>query len=182
MMTERLTINKTENELEITIKSLKIPSKQNILLLWIVLFSLCGLAIATQFFFGYDKSTNLFFAVYLAFWFFFEFKVIYAYRWRRAGREIIKINSTTIEIIKEIGKRGISQNINPNEVKKIIMFEPEESGFIKAMNSSYWHINKYKLAFEYNGKPIPFGIDLEKHDAKKLQKEIQQFITKIKSI
>lgn len=179
-MAERITINNKDNSIEIEIKAFKDKTKQKMLLVWIVLFSLCGLAILSQFFYGYDKSSQLFFAVYLAFWLFFEFKVIYAFRWRNAGMEKIILNKTEIILIKEIGKRGITQIMNVKEMNNVSLYEPEEPGFIKAINSSYWNINKYSLTFDYQGKTVPFAIDVEKNEAKKLLKEIQQFLRKAK--
>jgi hypothetical protein len=172
-MDKRINISKKENTLEIEIKALKDDAKQKILLVWIVLFSLCGVAILSQFFYDYDKPTKFFFAVYLAFWLFFEFKVIYAYRWRNAGLEKIIVNGAEITLIKEIGKRGITQVINSDKISNLRLYEPEELSFIKSINTSYWNINKYSLAFDYQGKPLPFAIDLDKTEAKKLLNEIR---------
>ena len=177
-MIERININKGDNKLEIEIKALKNETKQKILLVWIILFSGCGLAIFSQLFFDYDKFIKLFFAIYLVFWMFFEFKVIYAYRWRNAGIEKIVINTTEIILIKEIGNRGITQILNMNEISNLRFFEIDESSFLKSINSSYWNINKYSLAFDYQGKPIPFAIDMDKNEAKKLLREIEQFLKK----
>ena len=92
MSEERLKIAKKEDELVITIKAFGDSRKQKILLLWIVLFSLCGIAIMSQFFGDYDNETKVFFGVYVAFWLFFEFKVVYAYRWRKYGVERIIVD------------------------------------------------------------------------------------------
>ena len=177
-MIERINISKNDNKLEIEINALKNETKQKILLVWIILFSGCGLAIFSQLFFDYDKFIKLFFAIYLVFWMFFEFKVIYAYRWRNAGIEKIVINTTEIILIKEIGNRGITQILNMNEISNLRFFEIDESSFLKSINSSYWNINKYSLAFDYQGKPIPFAIDMDKNEAKKLLREIEQFLKK----
>lgn len=179
-MIERITIFNKDKSLEIEIKAFKDNAKQKMLLVWIVLFSLCGLAILSQFFFDYDNSSKVFFAVYLAFWFFFEFKVIYAYRWRNSGLEKIILNETDIILIKEIGKRGISQTIDVKEISNLKRNEPDEPSFIKSINSSYWNINKYSLTFDYQGKAVPFAIDLDKNEAIKLLKEIQHFLRKAK--
>lgn len=40
---------------------------------------------------------------------------------------------------------------------------------------SYWNINKYSLAFDFENKLVPFAIDLN-NEAKKLLKETEQFI------
>ena len=60
-MNDRITIDKEENKLTITIKSFLDEGKQKILLMWITLFSLCGFAIITQFFGDYDNGTKVFF-------------------------------------------------------------------------------------------------------------------------
>lgn len=177
-MIERINISKKDNKLEIEIKALKNETKQKILLVWIILFSGCGLAIFSQFFFDYDKLIKIFFAIYIVFWMFFEFKVIYAYRWRNTGIEKIVINNSKIILIKEIGDRGITQILNIKEISNLRLFEIEESSFLKSINSSYWNINKYSLAFDYQGKPIPFAIDMDKNEAKKLLREIEQFLRK----
>lgn len=163
--------------MQIEIKALKDNQKQKMLLWWIVLFSICGILIFTQFFGNYDKSSKLFFAVYMAFWLFFEFKVVYAYRWRNKGREIIKIDKEEITLIKEIGKRGITQKYKISEITQLGFFKNDDNSFMKAMYSSYWNINKYSLSFFTNNILVPFAIDLNEKESKNLLKKIQQFIS-----
>lgn len=163
--------------IQIEIQALKDIQKQKMLLLWIVLFSICGVLIFTQFFGNYDKSSKLFFAVYMAFWLFFEFKVIYAYRWRNKGREIIVIDKEEFTLIKEIGRRGISQKYKISEISKLGFFKNDDNSFMKAMYSSYWNINKYSLSFFANNILVPFAIDLNEKESKNLLKKIQFFIS-----
>lgn len=94
------------NELTILIYPLYDKRKQNMLTTWLVLFSLCGIAIISQFFYDYPTSTKLFFVVYLIFWLFFEFKVIYAIRWRKYGKEVITIDNESIYLTKKLAKEG----------------------------------------------------------------------------
>ena len=88
-MSDRISYTETNDELKIKIKALLDEKKQQLLLIWIVLFSICGILLFSQIFGDYEKTTLLFFGVYMAFWLFFEFKVIYAYRWRKYGVEEI---------------------------------------------------------------------------------------------
>ena len=176
MSEERLKIAKKEDELVITIKAFGDSRKQKILLLWIVLFSLCGIAIMSQFFGDYDNETKVFFGVYVAFWLFFEFKVVYAYRWRKYGVERIIVDKENITLIKEIGKRGITQKYPLNEISNLGVFANKDSDFVKSITSSYWNINKYTLAFNYQETPIPFAIDLSPKEAKLVLKEIKRVL------
>lgn len=179
-MKNRIEYREQDSELEVTIKALKDEKKQKMLLLWIVLFSICGVLIFTQFFWDYDQSSKIFFAVYMAFWLFFEFKVIYAYRWRNKGRELIIINQNELILVKEIGKRGITQKFNLNEINDLGKFKNDDNPFLKAMYSSYWNINKYTLSFFSNHLLIPFAIDLLEKESEKLLKKIKGFIDKVK--
>ncbi|MDF1673585.1 MAG: hypothetical protein P1U41_08765 [Vicingaceae bacterium] len=172
-MQDRIDINKENNKLTITIKAYLEEKKQKMLLIWIVLFSVCGLAIFSQFFENYDNGTKVFFGVYIAFWLFFEFKVIYAYRWRKMGIEKIIVEDNELKLIKSIGKRGITQIFDVNEIKKIDFFKDTNGKFVKSMNESYWNINKYHLVVELEKSPIPFAIDIENKDAKKILNEIR---------
>jgi len=170
----RVQINKKDNKLEIVIKAFLDVKKQQMLLIWIALFSLCGIAIISQFFEDYDSGTKVFFGVYVAFWFFFEFKVLYAYRWRKYGEEKIIIEDGQLFLIKTIGKRGVTQQYNLDEIKKIDFFKDENGGFVKSMNSSYWNINKYHIILKLENSKVPFGIDLENKDAKNIINELRR--------
>jgi hypothetical protein len=174
-MDSRIKITKDDNKLEIIIKAFIDAKKQTMLLVWIFLFSLCGLSIVSQFFEDYESSYKIVFGVYVAFWLFFEFKVIYAYRWRKYGEERVIIENNQITLLKTIGKRGVTQNYNLDEIKKIDFLKNDGSSFIKSMNSSYWNINKYHLALYLENTVIPFAIDVENKDAKHILNELRKF-------
>jgi len=175
-MQDRISIDKEVGKLTIIIKAFLDEKKQKMLMVWIVLFSLCGLAIFSQFFENYDNGTKVFFGVYIAFWLFFEFKVIYAYRWRKLGEEQIIIENNELLLVKTIGKRGITQKFKIEDIKKVSFFKDTNGKFVKSMNESYWNINKYHLMLELESAvtPVPFAIDLENKDAKKILNEIKE--------
>ena len=174
-MDNRIQITKEANKLEIVIKAFYDQKKQQMLLIWIIGFSLCGIAILSQFFEDYDAGTKVFFGVYVAFWLFFEFKVIYAYRWRKYGEEKLIVDNEELLLIKTIGKRGVTQRFTIDEIKKIDLYKDISGGFVKSMNTSYWNINKYHLGLTLEKNIIPFAIDLEDKDVKRILSELRQF-------
>tara|TARA_B100000809_G_scaffold226204_1_gene237678 strand:+ start:1556 stop:2083 length:528 start_codon:yes stop_codon:yes gene_type:complete len=173
-MNNRIKVSKNDAKLEIVIKAFLDKKKQQILLVWILLFSLCGIAIFAQFFEDYDAGTKVFFGVYVAFWIFFEFKVIYAYRWRKYGEEKIIIDQGQLILIKTIGKRGVTQQFKLEEITKIDFFKDESGAFAKSMNTSYWNINKYHMVLKFEDSIVPFGIDLDNKDAKNILNELRK--------
>lgn len=177
-MDKRINITKDNGKLEVTIKAFFDEKKQQMLMIWIILFSICGLAIISQFFEDYEPSYKVFFGVYIAFWLFFEFKVIYAFRWRKYGEEKIIIEDGSIYLIKTIGKRDATQHFKIEDVKKVTMFSSDGTSFISSMNKSYWNINKYQLALQLENSVMPFAIDIDQKESKHLLKELQKFIKK----
>ena len=61
MKEERIQINKTEDELSISIKAYCDDKKQKMLFAWIILFTICGIIIISQFFGPYEPSVKVFF-------------------------------------------------------------------------------------------------------------------------
>ena len=174
-MDNRVQIIKDDERVEIIIKAFFDGNKQKMLMAWIALFGLCGIAIISQFFQDYPSEYKVFFGVYVAFWLFFEFKVIYAYRWRKYGEEKIIIENDELFLIKTIGKRGVTQRFDIEEIKKIDFYKDSNGSFVKSMNTSYWNINKYHLVLNLENSIIPFAIDIENKAAKKILNELRSF-------
>lgn len=163
------------NELTILIYPLYDKRKQNMLTTWLVLFSLCGIAIISQFFYDYPTSTKLFFVVYLIFWLFFEFKVIYAIRWRKYGKEVITIDNESIYLTKKIGKRGVTERYDLTAIDTVEALK-YKGKLVYEMNSSYWNSNHYTLCVNINKQQIPFGVDLNEKQAKRMIKTLKETV------
>jgi len=180
-MENRVKIKQDNGEWSLTMLAFKDDAKQRMLILWIVLFSICGIAIFSQFFGNYSAGTKIFFGVYIAFWLFFEFKVVYAYRWRKYGLEYLTVEENDLILTKQIGKRGITQKYDRSKIVSLRLFENGDTDFIKSMTTSYWNINKYALAFDFEDKVIPFGIDLDEKQANRVLKALRNELEKKKN-
>lgn len=176
-MDNKIDIKEEKNSITITIFPNYNQQKQNLLMVWMVLFSLCGAAIISQFFFDYPKSIKIFFIVYLVFWLFFEFKVIYAIRWRKFGKEIITIDNEGVFLTKNIAQRGITEKIELENISSVDILKHKDKP-IYDISSSYWNTNHYTLYFLVNEKQIPFGVDLSEKQAKKLLKIAKEHVKK----
>lgn len=176
-MENKIDFKEGNNDITITISPNYNQQKQNLLVVWLVLFSLCGAAIISQFFFDYPTSTKIFFIVYLVFWLFFEFKVIYAIRWRKFGNEIITINSEGIFLTKNIAKRGITEKYELQNISSINVLKHKDKP-VYNISSSYWNTNHYTLFLEVNERQIPFGVDLSEKQAKKVLNTVKEHVKK----
>jgi hypothetical protein len=164
---------------EIRIKAYSDEVKQKMFLAWIVLWTISGLLIFSQFFFNYSQKEKVFFIIWLAFWLYFEYKSIQTFRWRKYGLELIKINESVISITRIINESGIPATFKLNACKNFRVYPKEEKGvFADIISASYWVIGGESIAFDYYGNSVPFAMNISasdalhivsvlKHDAKK---------------
>ncbi|HCQ28887.1 MAG TPA: hypothetical protein DIU39_01295 [Flavobacteriales bacterium] len=169
-------INISKNKDRITIEIYPKYNKQKhiMMLFWLALWTVCGLAILTQLFGDYDIKTKFFFVLYLLFWLFFEYKVIYTHRWRKYGKEIIKIIGDKVHLVKEIKGRGVEQIFDKNDIEKIEIFNEKENSMSQLFGNAYWMISGYQLAFKTKDKLIPFGLELDEKEKKKIVFELNR--------
>lgn len=179
MKSNRVLIN--EQEKEISIDSFVESSKQNLLTIWLFLWSLAGIGIISQFFSPITEGLTIYLVVWLAFWAYFEFKVIYAYRWRRFGKEVIKVEEEWISINRVIAGRGIPQKYELSWMKNLRLNDNKKSSFFTAMSQSYWSPGNEQLTFDHKGREIFFGMELSESESKFLLKTLKQMIQKSSS-
>ena len=169
---KRISIKHTENELSIVILSLINKVKNRFLLLWFLLWSISGLTVLSQYFMMTDPNTKTAIIVWMGFWTYFEYKIFHAYLWRRSGKEKIKINDKKLLYKRDVLGRGKIKMYDIDFIKDIRLIEPKEDSFFENINNSYWVIGGEKLAFDYYGKEIKLGLQLDETDAKALKKLI----------
>ena len=177
---KRIEIEKNE-KLKIRIGALYDKGKQSILILWLVLWSCAGIGIAAQFFIPHDESMNAYLLVWLGFWAYFEYKVIYAYRWRMWGEEILILDGDEMTLLKKIKERGIPKKFEINLVRNPEILKEEENSLVKMMSSAYWNVGRENLVFEYQGKDVFFGKELNEKDSKNILKLIQSYLNRSRS-
>ena len=180
MNNERISITQ-EGEFEIIIKSYFDINKQNILVLWIILWTIAGIGILSQFFFPQPEGFTTYLIVWLAFWAYFEYKVVLAYRWRKFGLERIVIKDDMVFITREIANRGIPEKYEVNWIKNLKIKEVKKENFIAAISKAYWNPGEEKIVFDYKGKEIHFGMELSDKEVKNIVKRLGRKIDSLRS-
>lgn len=169
----KLTINKTQNDTEIVVSAQIVKNKFTLLLVWLVLWSLCGMIVFSQFFVTHSKEIKLFMFIWFIFWIYFEYKVAYAYMWRKYGKEIIKLNKQGISIKKDINGNGKEKFFAKDAVKDLKMVDFSGKNIVLHMNTSFWVVGGETLRFDFNGKIISFGMQLTEAEATEVYKQVK---------
>ena len=171
---DRIIIENKPELFRLTIKAFNDPSKQSLLFAWMLIWTLCGIYLVSQFFVDHEhEDFKTFLIVWAGFWLYFEYKVVYAFRWRKSGEEVIQIKDNRLAICRQIADRGLFKYYSLDYIKDFRMFNDGNNGFIKSMNDSYWIVSGEKLAFEYQGRTIVFGMQLNEKDASALHRTLK---------
>ena len=176
---KRISIKRKEDEVSIVILSSVDKIKNILLFVWFFLWTLSGIIVTTQYFLLIDPNTKTALIVWMGFWAYFEYKIFKAFIWRKYGVEKIKLREKKLFYKRDVSGKGKVKVYEFDFIKELRIVEPKENSFFENLDNSYWVIAGEKMAFDYYGKEIRFGIQLEASDAKGLFKVINSEINKI---
>jgi len=169
---KRISVKRKENEVSIVILSSVDKTKNTLLFVWLLLWTLSGVIVMTQYFTLSDPNSKAAIIGWLGFWAYFEYKMFKAFMWRKFGVEKIKLREGKLIYKRDIRGKGKVTTFDFDFIKDLRILEPKENSFFENLNNSYWMIAGERLAFDYYGKEIRFGIQLDLKDANALFKLI----------
>lgn len=157
------------HEITIVISASITKARFSLLTLWLILFGASGIIISSQMFVtGYDGYTRIGFFAFTCFWVYFMYKIGYAWRWRKSGREFLKITEGKLTIKRAIGAYGKSYEFLIGNIKQIALRDVNEKSFSWELENSFWVLGGERIRFDYMGKEVKFGMQISEADAKKL--------------
>lgn len=152
--------------------------KTGILFLWLFAWTVSGLIIMMSYP-QMQANAKIFLIIWLAFWAYFEFKIIRVFMWKRFGKEKLWVKGGTIFYQQEINGRGKIKEYDTNLVSDLGVLELEAGNFADSFNQSFWVKGGERLEFVCQGKHIRFGMQLNDEDAKKIAAELKKFLKKL---
>lgn len=172
-ISERISVNDDTEGLEVVISG-KIPQNQFIMLsAWVLAWSISGIYVLIQLFGDLPQETKSFMMVWLAFWFYFEYKIGSAWLWRKYGREVIKIGKEKTQLRFEVAYGGKGFEFDTDSLRDFHLLESKKGVFIKNYFESFWVVGGESIGFYVSGKLKMFGRQLPEKDAEKLMRLIQ---------
>ena len=189
-ISERISYHR-HNEYTTILISTKVDKwKESLLYGWLMLWVLVGIAIsyvlATGKYLNVSSDNTpknqlqLFLIIFLVFWAYYLYKIVKVYIWRKRGVEYLKIDKDSIVIKRAFGKIGKAHSYFYSNMEPIKIIEQKERSYSSVMQSAFWDIGNEKLSFDYDGKSVIFGIQLEIPETKKLKEFLNSEIKKLK--
>ena len=187
-LSDRVSYHRHDEYTTILISSKVEKWKESLLFGWMTLWLLIGLTLiyflVSRNYVQPDSTkemmnqSRLFLIIFLVFWAYFAYRIIKVYLWRKKGVEYIKINSDSFLIKRAFGKMGTAKSYNYNEMRELELINQSARSFANVMGSSFWDISNETLNFEFQGKVVNFGIQLDTEEAKKVKQFIDAEIKK----
>lgn len=164
----RIGVSQREQSLTIEIHPIQDKTKSNLLLAWLLVWTLCGVLVFSQFFSNMSKEEKLLMAVWMAFWAYFEYKIGNAYLWRKSGKELISIDQENLIYKQQVGQKVNSKSFLLDNISELSVYEFGKNNFSDSVQNSYWVKGNETVFFMHFGSKIGIGLQLNKEEANQL--------------
>lgn len=173
---KRTSILRKDKTFSLVILPTDAKKKTNVLFLWLLAWSVSGVIIIANYFTLTSDKSKMMIIVWLAFWAYFEFKIVRVFMWKRFGQEKLWIKNGRMFFQQSVNGKGKIKEYDLNLVADWKLIELESTSFSDNFNQSFWVKGGERIQFTYQGKEIKFGFQLSDEDTKSIIKEIKAFL------
>lgn len=176
-LSDRISVVQKPEKLSVIIKAYSEESKNRWLSIWLMLWTLTGVAFIVSFFvLTLSKNDKILYAVTIAFWFYFEYVILKAWRWRKYGFEQINIRDGKWLMKRDVKGRGIVYTYPTKSIRRIEIEEDRTPSWMKVFGGDYWDISGETLTMSVAGEYVRFGNQLGQKEAKRLKAILEKYI------
>jgi hypothetical protein len=152
--------------------------KTNLLFLWLFAWSVSGVIVLANYFKLTQDNAKMMIIVWLAFWAYFEFKIVRVYMWKRFGKEKLWVKNGSLQYQQDINGRGKIKEFDLNLISEISVIELVNGSIADTFSQTFWVKGGERLEFTCQGKVIKIGMQLEDKEASKITTAINKFLKK----
>lgn len=171
--------------------------KEALLFAWLMAYSFVGIYMMYLLFFGMDtidnstlegdkeeilKNQKIYLSVFIAFWAYFEYKVVRGFLWLIKGKELIRIEGGQIIIKNSIFGYGKAQKYFVDNIKDFSMVEHKTFSFGFDYENAFWRQGTDSLIFSVGGKSVGFAKKVSEKEANLLMRLLKDRIKKLAKI
>lgn len=168
--------------------------KEAILFAWVIAYTIVGGIMFYYLLFGIDtidnsqlkgdpeeiiKNQKIYLTVFIAFWSYFEYKVVRGFLWLIGGKELIKINKNEIIIKESVYSYGKANRYFTDNINELDIVKHKSFSFGFDYENAFWRKGTNSLIFDYSTKSIGFAKKVNEKDANLLMRLIKDRVKKI---
>jgi hypothetical protein len=152
--------------------------KTNLMFLWLLAWSVSGVIVMANYFTLTQEKAKLMLIVWLAFWAYFEFKIIRVYMWKRFGKEKLWIKNGTLLYQQDINGKGKIKEFDLNLISDLSLIELTNGSIADTFSQTFWVKGGERIEFSCQSKVIKFGMQLTDDEANKIIAALNKFLKK----
>jgi hypothetical protein len=194
---DRISYIDDKSSCSIVILPKRVRWKEAVLFAWLLAYSFVGLYMIYLLFFGLHtidntgiegnpeeilKNQKIYLTVFIAFWAYFEYKVVRGFLWLVKGKELIKIAGGELIIKQSIFNYGKANKYFIDNVKNFELVEHKSFSFGFDYENAFWRQGTDSLILSVNGKDIGFGKKLNTKDANLLLRLMKDRMKKLSKL
>lgn len=165
-----------EKIFSLVILSTDSKKKVNLMFLWLMAWSVSGIIILANYFKLTNDNAKMMIIVWLAFWAYFEFKIIRVYMWKRFGKEKLWIKNGKILYQQDVNGRGKIKEFDINLLSGFSIIPLTVGSIADTFSQTFWVKGGERIEFTCQSKLIKFGMQLNDDEANKIITALNKFL------
>lgn len=176
LISDRVSVKEKDNVMSFVILPTTEKGKLYLMLLWIVIWTGCGIVVLVNYFKLTNPDAKTFIIVYLSFWLYFEYKITRAFIWKKYGREKLWLKQGKLFYQREVSGKGKIKEYEIDLISDLKLIELKPASLADTVNQSFWIKGGERMQFQYQNKIIPFGMQLTDKVCNEIMREIKHYI------
>jgi hypothetical protein len=142
--------------------------KTNLLFLWLLAWTISGVIVIGNYFTITQDKAKLLLIIWIAFWAYFEFKIVRVFMWKRFGKEKLWIKNGLLLYKEDINGRGKTKEFDLNLISNLELITLTNGSIADTFSQTFWVKGGERIQFTCQSKVIKFGMQLADDEAKKI--------------
>lgn len=168
LISDRVSVKRHEGATTVVISNRLPRAKEYMLLGWLLAWTFCGYVFLYELSKGVEQELLVPMLILLAFWTYFEVRILRVVLWRLKGFELWRVQEGELTIKDSLYRFGKANRYFVANIKRFGLLNMDETSWKWQMSDSFWTRGAERLGFEHHGKKVAFGRGLTEEEARKL--------------
>jgi hypothetical protein len=169
-ISERVSVERSKEKMTVVISARLPRFQEGLLLMWVLLWTACGVVFIHQFIIMQNGSPRAFMLGICVFWLFYEFRVGRTLLWRLRGFELWRVKNGVFTIKDSIFGYGKARDWFIANITELGTLTIDRSDWRFQFTNSFWTMAGERLGFAHLQKRVAFGKGLSDEEAQALLK------------
>ncbi|MBV6405050.1 MAG: hypothetical protein IT228_01435 [Flavobacteriales bacterium] len=173
-LSDRVSVQRKAGTTTVVISPRLPRGQQALLLAWTVAWTCCGIAVAIVGL-GLPAGRERSFALaYLAFWAYFEYRLVRVLLWRLKGFEKWRVKDGVLTVKDDILGFGRATDHFVENIREPGLLAVDRRSWAWQLNGSFWVMGGERIGFEHHGRKVALGKGLTEQEAVRLVKVLKE--------